>query len=99
MVFIKRTRHTMRILVHVSDTCVCSMVKETTVVSVVTVDGYNLGEVTEQISVVDQQRNLVVVIRVHDDDTSVGLTIGFEETTLAVVDNSVSNDGSFQVVQ
>ena len=45
----------MQILVHVSDTRVCSRAKEATVVPVVTVDGHKLGEVTEHLSVVDQQ--------------------------------------------
>jgi hypothetical protein len=99
MVFIKRTRHTMRILVQASDARVCSRAKEATVVPVVTIDGHKLGEVTEQLSVVDQQLNLVVVIRVHGDDASAGLTIGFEEAALAIVDDSVSNDGALHVVQ
>ena len=99
MVFIKRTRHTMRILVQASDARVCPRAKEATVVPVVTIDGHKLGEVTEQLSVVDQQLNLVVVIRVHVDDASAGLTIGFEEAALAIVDDSVSNDGALHVVQ
>ena len=89
----------MQILVHVSDARVCSRATETTVVAVVTVNGHKLGEVTEQLSVVDQQLNLVVVIRVHGDDASAGLTIGFEEAALAIVDDSVSNDGALHVVQ
>ncbi len=99
MVFIKRTRHTMQILVHVSDVRVCSRTKEATVVPVVSVNGHKLGEVTEQLSVVGQQLDLVVVIHVHIDDESAGLTIGFDEAALAVVDDSGSDDGTIHIVQ
>ncbi len=99
MVFIKRTRHTMQILVQTSDARVCSRAKETTLVSVVTVNGHKLGEVAEQLNVIGQQLDLVVVIRVHGDDESAGLTIGFEEAALAVVDDSGSDDGTLHIVQ
>ncbi len=46
--------------------------KEATVVPVVTIDGQKLGEVGEQFSVVGQQLDHVVGIRVHGDDASVG---------------------------
>ena len=59
----------------------------------------SVGEVAEQISVVGQQLDQVVIIRVHGDDESTGLTIGFEEVTLAVVDDSGSHDGVLHIVQ
>ena len=99
MVFIERTRHTMQVQVHASDTRVCSRAKEATVVPVVTVNGHKLGEVAEQLSVVGQQLDLVVVIRVHGDDESAGFTISLEEAALAVVDASASDDGALHIVQ
>ncbi len=99
MVFIERTRHTMQILVHTSDARVCSRAKEETVVPVVVVHGHELGEVAEQLSVVGQQLDLVVVIRVHGDDESAGLTVSLEEAALPVVDDSVSDDGTLHIVQ
>ena len=66
---------------------------------VVTVNGHKLGEVAEQLSVVGQQLDLVVVIRVHGDDESAGLTISLEEAALTVVDDSASDDGALHIVQ
>ena len=88
MVFINRTRHIIQILVHTSGCRVCSRAKETTVVPVITVDGHNLREIAEELSIVGQQLDLVAVICTHSDDASARITIGFEEEALDVIDGT-----------
>ena len=99
MVFIKRTRHTMQILVRESAWCVCSRAKEATVVPVIVIHNHKLREITQDLSVFDQQLDLVSVIRIHCDDASTRLTVGLEEATFSIIDDNVSNDGVLHVVQ
>ena len=82
MVFINRERHIMQILVLTSGWRVYSRTKEETVVPVITVDGHDLREITEELSVVGQKLDLVAVIRIHNDDVRTQLTIGLRKRHL-----------------
>ena len=77
----------------------CSRAKEATVVSVVTVDGYELREVAVELGTVGKQLDVVAVVRVDLDDDGAGLAITLEESAFAVVDDLVAADWGFEVSQ
>ncbi len=69
---------------------------ETEVMVVITIDWHQICEVTEEECSVGKKLDLVVrgrSVGENDRDASTGLTVCFEETTLSVVDNDVTNFG------
>ena len=69
---------------------------ETTVMVVTAIDGHQICEVTEEDCSVGKQLDLVVrgrSVGENDRDANTGLTVCFEEVTLPVVDNDVTNFG------
>ena len=69
---------------------------DTAVMVVTTIDWHQICEVTEEECSVGKQLGLVVrgrSVGENDRDASTGLTVCFEEATLSVVDNDVTNFG------
>ena len=69
---------------------------ETAVMVVTTIDWHQICEVTEEECSVGKQLDLVVrgrSVGENDRDASTGLTVCFEEATLSVVDNDVTDFG------
>jgi hypothetical protein len=71
----------MSILVH-TGWCVWSRAKEATIAPVITIDRHKLREITEELSVVGQQLDLIAGVRVHINDVGACLAVGLEEAVM-----------------
>jgi len=67
--------------------------------AVITIDRHQLREIAEELSAVDQQLDLVAVVRVHSYDEGARIAVGFEELAFAVVYDDVTDDRGLNVVK
>ena len=89
----------MQILVHITAWRSCLRAQKTTVITVVAIDGDQLGDLAIERSVIDQQLDLIVVVCIHSHDDSVGLAVGLEKAAFAIVDDRVGNGWDLHVVK
>ena len=67
--------------------------------TVVAIDGDQLGELAIERSTVNQQSDLVTVVGKHRQDNSARLVVGLEETASTIVDDHVTNSRGLHVVE
>ena len=69
------------------------------VVTVVAIDGDQLGKLAIERRAVNQQPDLVAVVGKHSQDNSARLAVGLEEAAFAIVDDRVANGWGLHVVK
>ena len=67
--------------------------------TVVAIDGDQLGELAIERRTVNQQPDLVTVVGKHRQDNSARLAVGLEETAPTIVDDHVANSWGLHVVE
>jgi len=68
-------------------------------VTVVTIDGDQLGELAVERRTVNQQPDLVVMVGKHIKDNSARLVVGLEETAPTIVDDHIANGWGLHIVE
>ena len=67
--------------------------------TVVAVDGDQLGELAIERRAVKQQPDLVAVVGKHSQDNNARLAVGLEEAAFPIVDDRVANSWGLHVVK
>ena len=76
-----------------------SRAQKTSVVSVVAIDGDQLGQLAVERSAVSQEPDFVAVVGKDSQDHRARLAVSLEETAAAIVDDDVANGWRLHVVE